>query len=29
MLVLDSINEVKTKGLIPNWIKSIASNSTI
>lgn len=27
LLVLDSINEVKTKGIIPNWIKNIQSNS--
>jgi translation initiation factor IF-3 len=27
LLVLDSINETKTKGIIPNWIKNIESNS--
>lgn len=28
MLVLDSINEAKTKKLIPNWINSIENNSS-
>jgi len=27
MLVLDSINELKTKGIIPNWIQNIETNS--
>lgn len=27
MLVLDSINEAKTKGIIPNWINNIETNS--
>lgn len=27
LLVLDSVNEAKTKGIIPNWIKNIESNS--
>ncbi len=27
MLVLDSINELRTKGIIPNWIKNIETNS--
>ena len=27
MLVLDSINEIKTKGIIPKWIQNIESNS--
>ncbi len=27
LLVLDSINEVKTKGIIPNWISNIEANS--
>jgi hypothetical protein len=28
LLVLDSINEIKTKKIIPNWIKNIEENST-
>lgn len=28
LLVLDSINELKTSGIIPNWIKRIESNSS-
>ena len=27
LLTLDSINEIKTKGIIPNWIKNIETNS--
>lgn len=27
MLVLDSVNELKTKGIIQNWIKNIESSS--